>query len=65
MITLANATTAKQVLFIFSDKTYLDKVRKIDIMNDPQDIEPNDVFHIKALSNSLHKSFSLIHGPPG
>jgi hypothetical protein len=43
----------------------LDKVNDLDIEIDLPGIVPNNVFQTEAIKNSLTKSFSLIHGPPG
>lgn len=51
--------------YLFSDETYLEKVKDIDIKKDLQNIEPSNVFQIEAIKNTLNNSFSLIHGPPG
>ncbi|XP_061168179.1 helicase with zinc finger domain 2-like [Saccostrea echinata] len=46
-------------------ETYLEKARNIQIEIDLPSIAASNVYQTQAIRNSLTKSFSLIHGPPG
>ncbi|XP_062574962.1 LOW QUALITY PROTEIN: helicase with zinc finger domain 2-like [Saccostrea cucullata] len=47
------------------DSTYFEQAKNVHIEIDLPSIEPSNVYQTQAIRNSLTKSFSLIHGPPG